>query len=655
MASDHDRWSEEYRFQRADQSYGFVYDRRVIIRGVSGRATRVIGAMQDVSSRKISEVRAADAERLAQIGNFTHDRISGKREWSAEMYRLFDLPIGSNVTDEQVFARIHPDDRERVMKAIGPPDPLPEFEYRVVNGEGEVRVVQARVALERLEDGTLARIFGTAQDVTARVDAERTIRDLSRVNELILNNAAEGIVAIGRSGELVLANPAAERMLGWENGTAIPDVHRALHPRERSRDRCSLADDIRAAATRSADGQFFTTGGTPVDVRYTLGAIVEDGRHTGVVLTFADISGSKRLERQLEQAHRVMSLGRIVATIAHEFNNVLMGIQPFAEIIRNRTAEGPIQQAAGQILTSVNRGRRVTHDILRTTQVPEPEIASVDICAWISHLEPELTALAAPNVTLRLERPESPLPAAVDSAQMQQVLTNLVANARDAMPAGGELSLRVDSVRYGPKSMVRIKVTDPGTGIPENVLPLIFEPLFTTKRTGTGLGLSVVQQLVVRNGGSIEVSSEEGKGTTFTILLPTADAVAPEDSSGRPAGLPVRRLLLVEDDESVAEGLAAVLELEGIGVRVVNRGRDALSAAAEFEPDAAIIDVGLPDISGGDLYDQLVGRWPDLPVVFSTGQGDAAHLARQLANPSVRLLRKPYDIASLLDALREIA
>ncbi|MGZ7042783.1 MAG: ATP-binding protein, partial [Thermoanaerobaculia bacterium] len=215
-------------------------------------------------------------------------------------------------------------------------------------------------------------------------------------------------------------------------------------------------------------------------------------------------------------------------------------------------------------------------------------------------------------------------------------------------------TLTIEPATRGSQRMVRLVVSDTGHGIPADVLPLIFEPLFTTKRTGTGLGLAVVQQLLNRNGGSIDVASEPGKGTTFTILVPATEQRSPGPVVKETASSPVGKLLLVEDDRAVSEGMVALLEMEGIKVCVVERGRGAVKAMEEFGAHAAVIDYGLPDMSGADVYDLLAQRWPNLPVVFATGHGDAADLARQLAHPSVRLLRKPYDIDLLLATLREI-
>jgi two-component system cell cycle sensor histidine kinase/response regulator CckA len=236
-----------------------------------------------------------------------------------------------------------------------------------------------------------------------------------------------------------------------------------------------------------------------------------------------------------------------------------------------------------------------------------------------------------------------------------------VLNARDAMPNGGAITLfTLDSTdrqqfSFGqiPDGKVLLAVRDNGSGMLPKVRDSIFEPLFTTKRTGTGLGLAVAKQVVERHGGTIHVDTAPGEGTTFYLLLPTGEKTArktPEKKRG--SETPVRRVLLVEDEPAVSAGVIAVLEEEGIEVRAVERGTEAPDAAESFRPDAVILDLSLPDIGGLDVYASLKTIAPDLPIIFSSGHADQAVLEQQLDSSSIVFLRKPYEVGDLLDALR---
>jgi CheY-like chemotaxis protein len=348
--------------------------------------------------------------------------------------------------------------------------------------------------------------------------------------------------------------------------------------------------------------------------------------------------------------------------MAHEFNNVLMGIQPFAEVIRRGTAsDEKLQKAASQIISSVTRGKRVTQEILRFTQPSEPAFQSIVLADWLHQLLPELRAMIGQRVAIEVEAPSRPVSARCDPAQLQQVIMNLVLNARDAMPNGGTITLTIDDSHdrqftFGrvPDSMTLLAVRDMGSGMTAEVLQNIFEPLFTTKRLGTGLGLALAQQVIARHGGSIHVESAPGKGTTFSILLQAAPTVTVAPTEQPESAVRIRRVLLVEDELAVAEGIAALLEAEGMEVRTVHRGADAPDAVASFHPDAVILDLGLPDMNGQKVFTSLRRASPGLPVVFSSGHGDQAALAEEIESSSVAFLRKPYDFHTLLGVLKRV-
>jgi two-component system cell cycle sensor histidine kinase/response regulator CckA len=257
---------------------------------------------------------------------------------------------------------------------------------------------------------------------------------------------------------------------------------------------------------------------------------------------------------------------------------------------------------------------------------------------------------------MSVELPADPVMVRCDPRQMQQVLMNLAINARDAMAGEGHLILRMTADR----ELATISVADTGPGISADILPHIFEPLFTTKNTGTGLGLAVVRQLVTGNGGSVDVRATSAAGAEFCVRLPVTNAV--EELSG-PApvaaeALPpvtVQRVLLVDDDEIGSEGITMLLELEGFAVRTVGRAAEVADAVAQFRPDVVILDLTLPDGNGADIYRSLMSAHPGLPVVFASGHADPDVLRERTHGGRVALLKKPYDFLELMDQLRLIA
>ncbi|HEU5161811.1 MAG TPA: ATP-binding protein, partial [Thermoanaerobaculia bacterium] len=362
---------------------------------------------------------------------------------------------------------------------------------------------------------------------------------------------------------------------------------------------------------------------------------------------------------------RIAGLGRVAASIAHEINNVLMGILPFAEIV-SRSSEPVFRTAAEQIKHSVQRGRGVTQEILRFAREEKPAREIFAGVPWLESLATEVYEIIGGPGRFTMRLPERPFYLEADRPQLSQVLMNLLVNARDAIdPEGGRIELAVEitdagthfpfgALPPGQGRWVWIRVTDNGTGMGSETLARLFEPFFTTKHGGTGLGLPIAYRIVAAHEGLLFVESGVGKGTTFHVFLPESDAptpVAAEEVRERPLS---GEVLLVEDDETVAVGLGFILEDAGMRVRNAGSGRAALAELARSRPDIMILDVGLPDMPGDEVCEQALALWPGLPVIFSTGHGDASRLSAFLERPQIRFLMKPYTFEQLRNAMEGV-
>ncbi len=620
-----------------------------------------------------SEASLAEAQQIARLGSFSFDVKTGSLEWSDQTYEIFGVrPEEFEPTYGNYLNGVHPDDREHVRRLTTPPlkDASFVFRHRVVGPGGQIRFVHCAVHVAAGTAKSPLRMVGTIQDVTEQVESEETIRRLSHQNEMILNHAAEAILGVDLSGRVIFANPAGAACTGWsvEELQSAPNIHSLIHHSRPSGEpypqaECPLFLCMADGKSRSGEETYFRKSGQPFPAQFSCSPILEADRVIGAVVILDDVTKRKQLEHQLEQANRVSSLGRVAATIAHEFNNVLMGIQPFAEVIRRRSQDEKTLKAAAQITTSVKRGKRVTQEILRFTQPAEPALHAVPLQDWLQHLLPELQSLVGSRVELVLDVPPRPTIVRGDPAQLQQVLTNLVLNARDALSDKGVITIAVQDATSGkeftfgrvPPGFALLSVHDNGSGMTPEVLQNIFEPLFTTKRTGTGLGLAVALQVIRRHGGSIHAESKVGEGTTFFILLPTAFAETPALVLAKEQAKPrTRRVVLVEDEPAVATGIVLLLETEGVEVRVAERGGDALWAIEDFQPDAVILDMSLPDMRGTTVYERIAAQYPMLPVLFSSGHGDESDVEKYFASEHVAFLRKPYELAALMEALEKI-
>jgi PAS domain S-box-containing protein len=370
--------------------------------------------------------------------------------------------------------------------------------------------------------------------------SREALDSLQAEQEVILNSIVSGVHGIDRAGRITFENPASARMLGWDMAdlTGLP-AHETLHhtladgsPHDQ-RD-CAIYATLSDGLVRHAeDDLFWRKDRTSFPVSYTAAPMHDrEGHIVGAVVTFSDNTKQKEMEAKIEQARRVTSLGRVAASVAHEFNNVLMGIQPFTEVLQRRLhADAAGESAVRHIRDAVSRGRQITSQILRFTNPAEPRLEPLDLASWLTDFQEEAQGLLGTR-TLALE-PGPTLPVQADSMQLHQVVTNLISNARDATTVRDAVTIgvtRAASVPFlakrlpGAERFVALFVRDTGKGMPPEILEQIFEPLFTTKRSGgTGLGLAVAQQIITHHGGRIIVDSRPGEGTTFYVALPLAD------------------------------------------------------------------------------------------------------------------------------------
>lgn len=280
-----------------------------------------------------------------------------------------------------------------------------------------------------------------------------------------------------------------------------------------------------SARVRRADGVIRTMEGTGTNLLHVPNI-------EGIVLNVRDVTEKKFLEIEVERARRVETLGRIASSMTHEFNNILMGMQPWVDVLEKKYSDDEnIGKICTQLRKSLRKGAHLTNGIRRFTHTVEPNRALLKGCQWMRSTIDGLRSLLPSNVEVAMDLPPEEVELQADPELLDHVLSNLVLNAKDAMPGGGRIELVLHHCRecgcdYPPISSseryVHIRVSDQGEGIPEDVQSRMFDPLFTTKRNGTGLGLTIVQQIISAHHGHISVESEPGKGTSFHLFIPAA-------------------------------------------------------------------------------------------------------------------------------------
>lgn len=376
-------------------------------------------------------------------------------------------------------------------------------------------------------------------------------------------------------------------------------------------------------------------------------------------------------ENQLRHAQKLEAVGRLAGGVAHDFNNLLTVILGFSEFLLEQLPKdsGPFRDAT-EIQTAAQRASRLTKQLLAFSrqQVLNPQV--VDLGVVLKELKPMLSRLIGEDVRCRLKLTEGALPVVIDAGQFEQVIMNLVVNARDAMPNGGRLLLdtarvtidaeRAHALSIATGEFVVVSVSDTGSGIPPSALDRIFEPFFTTKEIGqgTGLGLSMVFGIVRQSGGAIEVHTSPEEGTTFRVFFPVANRVSdPVAVEVRQVRVPTAAatILLAEDEPGVRTFLETALNRAGHSVISVASGKEAvrIGSTPGQRIDLLIADVVMPGLSGPEVAAQLATAQPEMRTIFLSGY--STHVALDdimAADPSV-LLQKPFTLEALLGKVRD--
>ncbi len=605
---------------------------------------RMIGMTQDITARKANEFALQESEErhrtiLANIPEVVwRDDMAGKSAYLSE--NIVDLwgytPEELRDNELEIWARhVHPADRDRALaayEALFRDGTKYDVEYRFRRRDGRWIWIHNRAEMKEINGQQHA--FGVISDVTERRRAADELARSEARYRALFEQAGVIIYTTDADGCFTSINKAFEQITKWSVDEWIGRAASELIEPDPT--------DESIARLRAKDG-------SEVVLELSLQALHIDDEAIGTLGIARDVTKRRHDELEREKEKRLASLGQLAASAAHTFNNVLMSILPFAELLKRRAPDDPkVDTATKHIFQAIKRGRQVSQEIQRLARpVSSLSIVTIDVAQWVAGVAREARANLGMSYRIETKIKDAELFARADESLLKQVATNLIVNAREAMPDGGELTI---AASRGESGQIEIAIADSGPGIPENLFDRIFEPLFTTKRSGTGLGLSIAHQAMVQQEGALRVSSKVGEGSTFTIVLPAATALAPAEET-RQFG--PRRIVLVEDDESVGEGICALLTDEGYEVHLVTTGAAAIDAVRAFQPELVLLDVNLPDISGFHVYEELGRLWPGLPVIFSTGHADARALG-EARHRNVPSIMKPYDIDELLAVVAKV-
>ena len=516
----------------------------------------------------------------------------------------------------------------------------------------------------RDEDGRMYGSVHVARDITAEKEARAELARQKERLRVTLESLGEGVIATDPEGRVTLMNTMAGRLTGWPPEQALGRTLEEVLPL------APLPDDETTWQHEPGSGTARLAGRDGVErvVVTTLTEIPGEGDEpAGRVIVFRDVTEERRRETERARTQHLESLGVLAGGIAHDFNNLLMALAANLEAARRRTpAADPAFQRLSQAEAACFRATELTRQLLTFARGGEPVRRRF-------HVGPLLEewgefALRGANVAVKVDVEPDLRAVDGDPGQIEQVVTNLVINARQAMPQGGTVELRASNLTIpapqgdlGPGDYVCLEVSDEGIGIPAEHLSRIFDPYFTTKQAGSGLGLAMVHSIVKRHGGSIRVESRPGRGTTFRIYLPAVSGVeqdAPPEAGAPPGG--GGRVLVMDDEDMIRDVVQELLEdigyrVEGAadGAEAVERYREAMGRGEPF--DVVILDLTVPAGMGGrEALERLKEIDPHVKAVASSGYASDPVLADPLRYGFLAAVPKPYRINELARVLQEL-
>ena len=527
------------------------------------------------------------------------------------------------------------------------------------------------VVLTGHDDEALAvrAVRAGAQDylVKGRMDGDLLVRSIRYASERgravealerreehyrsLIENSMDLISILNLDGTIRYVSPSHERMLGYPLDELVgKNVLSFVHPDDRASVKTALVNGNNGRPVecriRHSDGSWRMLESFSRDLSHVAGV-------NGMVVNARDITERKHLEEQLHHSQRLEAVGRLAGGVAHDFNNLLMVITGYSHMLLDAMhLSDPARQDLEQVVKASERATDLTRQLLAFSRRQGVRASLVNLNVLVQEMDRMLRRVLGEEIELIIRLAPGLKIVRADPGQMEQVILNMVVNARDAMPSGGELVIETKNSGAPGKECVTVSISDTGVGMDSQVLSRVFEPFFTTKEHGTGLGLATSYGIVKENGGELRVDSTPAQGTSFHIELPAAGQT-PEDlqpSGQKPAPAGTETILLVEDEDPVRRVVEAMLKRHGYQVLASASSKEALAAAEQHGGviHLLITDMVMPGMSGRKMAECLVGGRPDMKVLYVSGYGDA------LAQSDAHFLQKPFSTEELATKIREI-
>jgi PAS domain S-box-containing protein len=674
----------EYRLLRADGAYRWHVARGLPLRNLAGQITHWTGTCTDIHAQKTSESALRESEERLQhmVANAPFPAMVHAEDgqlillsnaWTELTgYTMADLPTVQAWLDK-AYGKEAAAQRARIDNIFNNTGRYHVGEFLIMTcAEGTLIWDFWATPLGRLPDGRRF-VLSMAVDLTLR----KQVQEALQLHDRAIQAVTQGIIITDSkqpSNPIVYVSPGFERLTGYSLAECVGRNCRFLQGKDTDPTAIArLREAVRTGEPCTVELLNYRKDETSFWNELSISGVRDaDQRLTHFVGVQTDVTQRRRLEELFRQSQKMEAFGQLAGGIAHDFNNLLTIILGYSDVMFDMlSGDHPCHEPLHEIKRAAERSALLTHQLLAfgRKQIMDPVV--LDLNEIVVDAEKMLRRVLGEDVDLIMVLSPELRHIRADPGQLEQVMVNLLVNARDAMPQGGELLIETKNVELDEnfakpqagirsRSHVLLAITDSGEGMPEEIRSKVFEPFFSTKDPGkgTGLGLSVVHGIIKQSDGQIEVQSKLGVGTTFNIYLPAVDQPARRAMPSLPANGAAPRgtetILLVEDDDSVRLIGECVLRRCGYRVMSACDATEAIrvSRAHDGAIDLLLTDFVMPKMNGGKLAELLHSERPKMRVLFMSGYTDAAIERQGVPNDGVRLVSKPFSPASLAEKVR---
>ncbi len=677
--------TQEFRWITKDRREVWVESNYVVIKDNEGLPIGLRGVTTDITERKRAEAELhfqksllesqteASVDGILVVSN--DGRILSFNKRFVELWKIPE-PVLETRSDQMALESV-------LASLVNPEEFLTHVDYLYQHPDDEsddnIQLNDGRTferhsaPIKSSKDEYYGRVW-FFRDITERQRAEAALRESEERYRDLVENAHDIIYSHDLQGNYTSMNKAGELITGYTREEALAlNLSRTVAPEYLEKAREMLKRKLTDEKVTAYEMEVIAKDGHRITVEANTKLVYQDGVPVGVQGIARDVSERKQLEEQLRQSQKMEAIGQLAGGVAHDFNNLLTAINGYSSLALQRLEDNhPIRSYLEEVKKAGDRAANLTRQLLAFGRKQILQPVAINLNDVVRDMNKMLQRLIGEDIRLTAKLDLALKSIKADPGQIEQVLVNLVVNARDAMPQGGKLTIETSTVEldseyagrhigFVPGKYVMLAVSDTGTGMSEDTRARIFDPFFTTKEKGkgTGLGLSTVYGIVKQSGGNIWVYSELGHGTTFKVYLPElAGATQKTEASIVEKALPSgsETVLLVEDEDVVRSLAQKILEQSGYKVLAASRGVEAITLCRQRTAPIHLLltDVVMPETSGKEVADRVTELLPGLKVLFMSGYTDEAIVHHGVLDTNIEFIQKPFTPAALVRKVREV-